>query len=233
VTRAAEEAAVFSFFLGRSGFTPVGVPTIERKWLVIDVAEVLNGPDSPDWIVLTSAAAANVVAAASPKLNPQTRIAAIGSTTAQRAQEVGLPIARIPKVFTRDALIAALGDVQGQHICYPRADLAPSTICDALRAGGARVTDIAYTNNAPPGYAKALNAVLPVDITTLFSGSAARRVVAAVGPESLHKLGVIAAVGPSTARAAADLGLHVGAVATPHTIAGMVEIVRKIIADAS
>jgi len=176
----------------------------------------------------------DVLAAARPKLDDRTRLAAIGPTTARRAEELGLTIDLMPEVFTRKSLVETMGSVSGTTIFYPRADLAPSTVCDSLRKEGAKVTDVvAYTNEAPEGYAEELRNALPVAITTLFSGSAARRVAEAVQDDDRDKLGVIAVIGPSTARAARAAGLTVGAVATPHTISGMVGLVRKIADDRS
>jgi uroporphyrinogen III methyltransferase/synthase len=234
VTRAAEDTRLFSFFLERAGFEPVSVPTIIRKWRVRELAAAIRQANAIDWIILTSSTAVDVLGAAWPKPNGSTRLAAIGTTTARRADELGLSISLLPEVFTREALVETMGSVDGQNIFYPRADLAPATVCDSLREAGATVTDVvAYTNEAPSGYAEEICNVLPVAITTLFSGSAASRVAEAVAPDQRHKLGVIAVVGPSTACAAKEAGLTVGAVATPHTIAGMVGLVQKIVANHS
>jgi uroporphyrinogen III methyltransferase/synthase len=182
--------------------------------------------------VLTSSTAVNVLGAASPRLDGGVRLAAIGATTANRAEDLGLPIALMPAVFTREALIKTMGTVEGKRILYPRADIAPSTVCDSLRAAGAEVIDvIAYTNTPPQGYKEELLKALPVTVTTLFSGSAARRVAEALPASERENLGIIVAVGPSTAKAARAAGLVVGAIATPHTLAGMVELVRKIVGD--
>jgi uroporphyrinogen-III synthase len=234
VTRAQEDAQLLSFFLSRAELEPVVVPTIARKWRVPELAQAIREASPLDWIVLTSSTAVNVLGAASPHPDAGTKLAAVGSTTARRAEELGLPIDLMPAVFTREELIRTMGSVEGQRILYPRADMAPSTVCDSLRAAGAQVTDvIAYTNTAPEGYAEELLMALPVSVTTLFSGSAARRVAAAIPAEQRAQLGVIAAVGPSTAKAARAAGLEVGAVATPHTLAGVVELVRKIIGKQS
>ena len=234
VTRAAEDARLLSYFLRNAGCEPIEVPTIDRRWHVHALAATLGRTPHPDWLLLTSATAADVVAAACPQLPADTKLAAIGTSTARRANDLGLQIDRMPEVFTRDALIQAMGDVSGLSICYPRANLAPPVLRDALTAAGASVIDVvAYTNTPPAGYEDDLLNALPVDITTLFSGSAARRVAQAIPEGRRAALGVVLALGPSTAREAAKAGLQVGAVATPHTIAGMVELIRKILSQSA
>jgi uroporphyrinogen-III synthase len=227
VTRAAEDAPVLAHALALAGFEPVLVPLLERQWSPLDVADLAARRPEADWVVITSSTAADVVASGAPNAWRQARWAAVGPTTADRLATLGYTAARVPSTATAADLIAAMGDLTGLVVVYPRADLAPASTGDGLRAAGAEVVDVvAYRNAAPPGFRQRLRAALPVHATTLLSGSAVDRVIEATTPDQRRMLGAVVVIGPSTARVAAQHGLPVDAVANPHTVAGVVAALR-------
>lgn len=230
VTRAAEDAHAFSALLAAHGYEPVEVPLLQRRWQVDAVAEAAARWGRLDWVLVTSATTADVLGVAVPAGFPGARWAAVGPGTAQRLSELGFPVDLVPSAATAAALRAALGDVSGRRIGYPRADLADPALADALRAGGAEVLEVvAYTNLPPDGAAERLNAALPVDATTLLSSSAARRTAEAVPPERRHLLGKVVVIGPSTLATAQRLGLPVHAVADPHTVPGVLAALGELL----
>ncbi len=219
ITRAAEDALGLAHVLVRMGHQPVLVPLLQRLWCIDELASLRTRPF--DWIVVTSAAAADVLAAAAPGAWPDAKIGAVGPTTARRLVAIGRPPDVVPTEQLGVRLVTAMGDLQGRSVLYPRGDLTPPATADALRNAGALLTEVvAYRNVAPPGHAERLAAALPVDVTPLLSGSAAKRLRAAwSGP--VDALGQIIAIGPSTAEVAAQVGLPVHDVATPHTLEGV------------
>lgn len=226
VTRAAEDAAPLCQALEQAGHEPVRVPLLARVWEVDAVAAFASDHPRADWLVVTSATTAQVLAAAAPLAWTSARIAAVGPATARELTALGRSVSLIPEDHTAAAIVAELPDLSGQTVVYPRADLAPTDLADALRARGANVLEVvAYRNVAPPGHAARLRAVLPVDATPLLSGSAARRLADALGGD-VSGLGRVLAIGPSTARVARDVGLPVHAVASPHTVGGLVALLR-------
>ena len=70
---------------------------------------------------------------------------------------------------------------------------------------------------------------LPVDATTLLSGTAAQRIAQFVPPEERAKLGKIVVIGPSTRAVAEQAGLSIAAEATPHSVNGIVRAVTQLL----
>jgi uroporphyrinogen-III synthase len=226
VTRALEDAPQLASALAQGGFEPVVVPVLERRWLPLAVAELAEREPEADWVVITSAAAAEVVAIGAPTGWRKARWAAVGPSTGDRLSELGYRASRVPERATGLDLAATLGDLRGQVVIYPKADLAGPALGQALQRAGATVHEVvAYENVAPTGYAERLLAALPVRATTLMSGSAAERVAEAVPEARRHELGAVVVIGPSTATVAQARGLTIAAQAAPHTVTGLVAAV--------
>ena len=228
MTRAAEDAKALSYALGIAGFDAVEVPLLQRIWN-LDALRAERERTDIDWVLVTSAATADVLGIAVPQGWPGARIAAVGAATRARLEAMGFDVDLVPDRATGVDLVAALGEISGQRVLYPRASGAEPQTADALRAAGALVTEVdAYDNVAPPNFIEELLTRLPVDATTLMSGSAARRLAAAVPPEQRHRLGKIAVIGPSTSHTARARGLKVHAMARPHSVSGIVNAVRQL-----
>ena len=219
VTRAGNDAAEFSAALEQAGFEAVEVPLLQREPIEMAVAmSVAAGPY--DWVLLTSAAAA--MAFAEQWSGPVPPIAAVGPKTAARLRELGLEVALVPSDATGARLVDAMGHLTGRRVLYARAeDAEPSTLA-ALRGTGADVVEaVVYRNIEPHGTKERLRAVWPVDVITLFSGSAARRLKVAL--DGLDGGVPVVAIGPTTADVARAMGFTVAAVADPHTAEGVVD----------
>jgi len=222
VTRAAEDARPLCHSLEASGHQPVRVPLLQRLWDVEALAAAAAEHPEADWLLVTSATLADVLAAAAPGAWKRAKIGAVGPVTARRLSAMGRPPDLIPSTHLGSALVAELPDLSGKTVVYPKADLAPGTMAEILRDRGAQVIEVvAYQNIAPPGHAEALTQALPVDATTLLSGSAATRLAAALGDTEPGVLGRVVVIGPSTARAAQEVGLPVHAIANPYTVNGL------------
>jgi len=227
ITRAAEDTAPLASTLARLGYEPVVVPLLERHWRVGDVADFAVAHPRPQVVLVTSGVVADVVATAAPKAWGNALWAAVGRATQARLEQVGLPCHLVPSQHTAEAMVAAIADelgdeLKGAQVLYPRADLASPTTAASLAALGARVDEVvAYTNREPPGAREALARVLPVDATPVLSGSAGRRLAAALAGADVECLGKLVAIGPSTAGACRAAGLRVHAEASPHTLQGV------------
>ena len=229
VTRAAEDAEGICHLLTVSGYSPVRVPLLLRRWCVEEVVLAVHSMPSPDLVLVTSAVAADVLAAAVPCALTEASFAAVGPATAHQLRQHGLPAHVIPRRATAAQLVEALGDVRDKTVFYPRSELASSYVVDALRQRGARVYEVvAYTNAPPPGHASQLSCALPVSATTLLSGSAARRLAAAVPEARREQLGTVICIGPSTAAVCHEVRIPVGAVASTHTVRGVLDALTKV-----
>jgi len=67
VTRPAEDAAPLAALLHRSGFVPVVVPLLERRWRLDGLAAIAAERRHVDRVVVTSATTADVIATAAPE----------------------------------------------------------------------------------------------------------------------------------------------------------------------
>lgn len=218
VTRSEDDAADLCDRLRAAGAVPVEVPLVARRFVRGAVAGAIAGIDR---VVLTSVAAADAVAADVPAL--AIPAACVGPATAARARRHGLTVDLVPARASGADLAAALGDQRGRRLLWPRAEDATPGTAAALRAtGGELVEVVAYRNVAPDGITDALRRVWPVDAAVLASGSAARRLAAALRDAGLPAPPRIVAIGPTTAAAARDAGLVVNAVAASPTVDALV-----------
>lgn len=202
-----------------------------------------------DWILFTSAAAVEFFF---DRLHAQNcdarclagvRLGAVGAATAQALwQQQRLKADFVPSQATGEAWAAQVPDLAQKRILLPRSAVAPHDLPDALERRGAVVEAVvAYTLVPAEPDLMTLADLLAgaVDVVTLFSPSAASGLVdmlaaalretdgasgnpAAQAVERLNRA-VIACIGPTTAQAAARLGLHVDLTPETYSVDGLVE----------
>ncbi len=229
VTR--ERPGALGELLERRGATVVHVPLIE----IVEPADggealrsALEDLPTYDWIVVTSVPGAERVAAAAAAVGA--KLAAVGTTTAGvLADGAGRPVDVVPSEQRADRLAERLIEAAGPHrrrILVVQGARADPALGDRLRAAGHDV-------HAVIGYDTALRRpsrveVEGADALLLASGSAARAWVEALGVDGPP---LVIAIGPATARVARDLGLKVGAVATDHSVDGLVDELERMLGD--
>ena len=196
--------------------------------------------DRYDWLIVTSPNGAERVATAVADTAVPPRVAAVGAATSARLQaRSGRAADLVPPVQKGQALAVALIDrldSRDGRVLLAQADRASPDLADALRAVGLRVDAVtAYrTETTPPDLSDL--ARRPADAVLLASGSAATAWRAAIDrhadehPVPPHVAPrIVVAIGPSTAAAAARCGLDVTAVATEHSLAGLVEALEQTV----
>ena len=219
VTRAAGQADDLARLVRDAGYEPVVVPLID----IVDQPQGLQRlhaakPATFDWLVVTSPNGA----AAYRRLHAGTRatkVAAIGSTTATALESSVGVVDLVPSVQSAEGLLAEFPHGPGSVLVVQAVDASPELV-EGLTARGFDVTaTMPYrsvpANPSPTARAAALNA----DAVLFASGSAARGWVQVFGTTSPA---VAIAIGDKTASAARDAGLSVTAVATDHSLAGLV-----------
>lgn len=153
------------------------------------------------------------------------KTAAVGAATAEALERSGMAADFIPRVFTGADLAAGLGEPIGR-VLLVRVEDGPPATPEGLRGRGWDVTEIAAYRNVPldpsPDEAAAVRAG-DFDAVTLMSPSAARGFARVMAGAPLPEGALVACVGPSTARGAAEAGLRVDVVAARHTAEGLVE----------
>lgn len=193
-----------------------------------------------DWLVLTSMntvravqqaqssppAGSEAVRAAAAGITP--RVAAVGPATAAAAAQIGLEVSLVPEQdFATEGLLAAIRDAVGarpSRFLFPVSNLTDERMQDALTAAGHQVVRItAYETRevaAPPDLHRQLTEHDPT-VVLITSGSAARALHRhfPVLPDGLR----IAAIGRSSARSLAELGMRADIVAAEQTIDGLLD----------
>jgi uroporphyrinogen-III synthase len=141
----------------------------------------------------------------------------------------------VPAIHTAVALAAGLGDLAGQRVLLPLADIAPDTLADQLRAKGALVERVtAYRTVPDTGPAgETVTRLLranAIDALTFTSGSTVRALLDRLARAGLDATALIArgqwpatvCIGPTTAQVARERGLPITAVAAEHTLDGLI-----------
>lgn len=239
VTRAEDQAGSLVDGLRERGAEPLLVPALRflpppRPEALAEAARSLGGAA---WVVFTSAVGVRFGWAAVEEaggLPEGTRIAAIGSGTADALQRAGAPVDFVPREAIGDVLIEELPVSEGDRVVLLRSDIGREAIATGLDARGVHVEDVtAYRtlSEADPEAAAAALAQRP-DAVTFTSPSTVRGFLGALPapPDAAPDVGgaALVAIGPVTAEALAPFGLHADAVADPHTVGGLLDTLVRL-----
>lgn len=162
------------------------------------------------------------------------RIGAIGPATARALEHHGIRADFMPSEYVAESILAEIGDVAGQRMLLPRADIARPALAIGLRAKGAEVDEIAVYRTIPGAGIAALAEHLragTVDAITFTSSSTVRYTLdglvrsglARPAAATLLNQAAIVCIGPITAETARTEGLHIAAEAQEFTGAGVVD----------
>jgi uroporphyrinogen III methyltransferase/synthase len=200
--------------------------------------------DEFDWIVFTSANAVESFMTAfldgtrDIRSLRGPRLCTVGSGTAERLARYGIKVDLFPDEFRAEAVVAAMtqdGSISGASVLVPRADIGRDVIAEGLRSAGAIITDVvayrtvleeAQQDGGPDIYRMLLDG--RIDVVTFTSPSAVRNFSQIYGAEQtidLLKNTVVAAIGPVTADAAAQVGVEVTVVPAVATIPALVDAI--------
>ncbi len=236
VTRPRAQASALCDKLAALGAQPILFPTIEiaplQDYAALDQA--IADLHHYAWLVLTSV---NGVAAFWDRLTRaghdasalagEIKVAAIGPATAQALEKHGVAARFMPDEYVAEALARSIGEVRGQRILLPRADIAREALAVELERRGALVDEIAAYRTLPaqPDPHGLAELERGVDAVTFTSSSTVRNFMALVGQDIIPPAGsrpVIACIGPITAQTARELGLPVDVMADEYTMDGLV-----------
>jgi uroporphyrinogen III methyltransferase/synthase len=199
-----------------------------------------------DWLIFTSA---NAVDAFVDRLleGPGdlralkgVKLCVVGPATGDRLTRYGVKVDLTPGEYRADAIVRAMaeaGEVRGQRVLLPHADIAREILADELRRQGAEITEVvAYRTMAadaeregePDVYRMLLER--RIDVVTFTSASAVRNFVRVVGAEPAADLlaaTAVAVIGPVTAEAAAQHNIRTTIVPQSYTIPALVEAIVR------
>jgi uroporphyrinogen-III synthase len=245
VTRAAAERDPLVDMLEERGAHAIRAPAID---LIPADNEVLDRAIDGlieggfEWVLFTSQTGVEVV---TNRLTTRgmdgtalrASVAAVGEGTSRALADAGIEAELVPETFTTEALAKAM-PVGSGRVLLARADIAGDELEAALRERGwtpARVHAYrtVFRERMPAEAAQVLQDA-GVDAITFTSASTVEGFRRMLGswdrlPERRPK---VACIGPVTASAARGSGLAVDAVATPHTIEGLVAALESIFPSA-
>ncbi len=232
VTRPAEQAGELVRLLERRGARVIVAPAIElvpsrSPALRRALRELAEGAYA--WIALTSPRTVEVLSAHLRPREVRARVAVVGEGTAEAFRRYARREADlVPRTYTTVGLARAFPRGSGRVLC-PRADIAPEGLEEALaRKGWSPERVDAYRTRLARSLPKEARDALrrgEVDAVTFTSASTVRGFVRALG--AMKGDPKVVCIGPVTAREARAHGLRVSAVASPHTMEGLVAAVER------
>lgn len=246
VTRAKNQASVFSTKIEELGGITIEIPTIKLvepdDVSIIDKAIGKLSDNFFDWVMFTSANAVNALAdrlehkGKNIDILNNTKIAVIGKSTALAVKAYGLEPAFIPKSFVAESAVdgfikLADGD---EKILIPRAQVARKIIPDKLKERGFDVSVAPVYKNIPVDNIEPhiLSELLSwgVDYITFTSSSTATNFFKLVEKHEIKQVvgkSKIASIGPITTKTIENQGYKVALEAKEFTTNGLVEVIIK------
>jgi uroporphyrinogen-III synthase len=242
VTRGRHQAEELNARLRARGAVPIPYPCIAivppRCPQRLDTALRAAAAGEFDRLVLTSANSAVGLRRRLDLLGitlSGLRVAAVGPSTADAVRRwLDLDVQYVPDVFVAEDLAAQLSLSPSERILLPQADIAGPSLAKALAQRGGRITRVdAYRTERGRGGARLLARLRAgrIDAVTLASASAARHFfgrLRAEGGSPRDLAGVaVACIGPRTEAMALRYRLPATAVATTHTLDGLVTALER------
>jgi uroporphyrinogen-III synthase len=227
VTRASEQVGRLRSLLEDEGAEVIEVPTIT----VVDGrdgGEALRTAmrDLWDWVIVTSPNGAEraIAAAGGRAAAHAVRWAVVGPGTADALAAHGIRPALVPERFVAEGLLEVFPRPPvdgGGRVLVAQAEAARPVLVDGLRAAGWEVASVvAYRTVARVPPPEQLEALATADAVLFTSGSTVDALAQAAPPDVVT--GRVVVIGPVTAAAAERHGLAVAAVASPHSLEGLV-----------
>ncbi len=240
ITRAGEQAESFARALLGRGAEPILAPTI-----AIEPADdsgaaerAIDELGSFAWLIFTSQNGVDAFFAGLAGKNADARaiagakVAAIGARTAQRLRYHGVRADVVPESFIGEETARAVIERSrsGDRALIYRAQEARDVLPRMLEEAGLTVTVVAAYKTVVPSDPVFQKKVAQANVLTFTSASTVRGFAALLGGDGDAARGArgkcVACIGPITARAATEAGLHVDVVASTYTTLGLLDALQ-------
>ncbi|MGO1769276.1 MAG: uroporphyrinogen-III synthase [Microbacterium sp.] len=194
------------------------------------LAELADG--AFEWLTITSATTVDVLHSYQARIPRETKVAAVGETTAAALKAVGYPVDLVPD---RDNSAAGMArqlnelEPEPRHILSLRSEIAKPVLSTSLKKAGHDVRSIvAYRTVGVPATDKVVRDVTSGRINAILvtSGSVAEQVRDQF-PDIADST-IIAAIGPRTARDAERVGLPIRVVAGAQSINALIDTLSEL-----
>ncbi len=246
ITRAAHQQTEIESLIKNEGGTPHSVPLIKivspESWNSVDSA--IGEIESFDWILFTSVNGVDGfwdrVKQSGNNINQllPLKIAAVGSKTRKRLEELGLEVSLQPKKFDGENLLKLIDNEQidNKRILFPGAEYGREQLIDGLVNVGASVISVPVYRTIPNDDVNSEKLIsLFVDgvihIATFFSPSTFKVFLNNLPQEiiekTLNKLVAVAVIGSTTSKYVNGLGFKAEIVPEEHTAVGLIEAMKS------
>ena len=238
VTRARAQSSGLSARLRDLGARPIEVPAI-RIEPPSDGGESLRRAAEAlidgayGWVVFTSANAVDALMELIPDVRAlsETCVAAVGPATADALRRYRIVADLVPDRQIAESLLEAFPDppgAAGSGVLLPRAAEGREVLPLGLAAAGWDVDLVeAYQTVREPAAPGVLSMVAGADAICFTSSSTVTGFVEACGAGAVPP--VVVCIGPATATTAEGAGIQVDAVASPHTVDGLVDALVSVL----
>jgi len=247
VGRARHQASALSAGLKKLGAEVIEIPFIEirppRSYKPLDSA--LKRIPEYDWLILTSVNGVDALASRLKhlKIKPESlssvQVAAIGPSTRDAAEKLGLRVAIVPKQYVAESVVESLREkVEGKRVLLARAKVARDVIPSELRKMGAKVDVVeAYETVVPKSSQQKVRALmrnpkLRPNVITFTSSSTVKNFVQLLNGSTrgqarrtaLERI-QFASIGPITSATLSEFGMPVHIEAREYTIPGLIQAI--------
>jgi len=225
ITRPKEQAEEIFIKLEQLGAKPIALPLI--KIVPINRAELIKtyANNDFDWIIFTSYNAIHTFFEVINSHFITSKIAVVGSKTEQELKKYHLKAAFIPSDYTAETLAKEIPIHENEKLLIPQSDLAKQNLVKILTHRKGEPFPINSYQNCKVNYTNKELKVLvekKIDFIIFTSGSTVK---------AFAELGIkikdskVVCIGPETAKLAAENKIKVDAIATPHTIEGIIDAI--------
>jgi len=216
VTRNEDPSGALTAALRSEQFEPLLCPVFVERAPAdpLPLFAAAAGLDHYDWVVCASARAVRALVGARKAGWPaHVRAAAVGARTAAALGEAGATAVFTAPDAGAQALWTALAQVDrwtDRRVLVPNVSGGRQDLIDGLTAAGARVTTVeayAMVPRPPADIAETWQSIAP-ESAVIVSPAVGTHLIQAVGASALQDLRAVVAMGATTARALAALGVH-------------------------
>ncbi len=237
ITRPHGQSTKLSQLLSERGAIPIVIPTIAIEQLsdYDKLDNSLKNLHYYDWIIFTSSNAIDIfferlraIGLDSRALNGVS-VATIGPSTSNSLQRHGISVDFSPQTFTSAGIVNELssGIHPGDEVLLPQSDISGDLLNDGLRDMGVSVDNITvYKTRTEVGSKTKIHEILNsgADVVTFTSASSVKNISDLLN-DNINQLSdmIVACIGPTTAAAAAKIGLEVDIIGEEFTINGLTD----------
>lgn len=244
ITRDAAGNADFAARIISRGGNPIEFPTIKIKPLTDrnEFLRALAKISDFDWLIFTSGNGVSIffetlqVLGKDARVFGSSKIAAIGSETADRLSEFGIKPDFVPNVFTGKELgkqLVGFTNLRSRKVLLLRSRLASNELVEILQEAGAEVLnapvyDIVEQKSQCSWLIEKINKG-EIDWLTFASPSSARAFFEQIPIQIVNSANVkVASIGPTTSEQLTKLGVRADVTAKEHTIDGLLDAIEKM-----